>query len=119
MKITIDPGSAVAPYEQVRMRIIELVGSGDLLVGTRLPTVRALADQLSIAPNTVARAYRELESAGVIETRGRNGSFIRARSDSATQRAQRLTVSHVAALRALGVDDAAIASMLRTALDTD
>ena len=119
MRITIDPESAVPPFEQVRMRIIELVGSGDLLVGTRLPTVRAMADQLSIAPNTVARAYRELETAGVIETRGRNGSFIKARSDSATQRAQRLTVSHVAALRALGVDDTTIASMLHTALTTD
>ncbi|MBJ7288793.1 GntR family transcriptional regulator [Williamsia sp.] len=116
MNITIDPDSAEPPYEQVRRQVIELVGRGELLVGSKLPTVRALAAELSIAPNTAARAYRELETADVIETRGRNGSFVKARSDSAAARAQRMTVSHVAELRGMGIDDHAIAEMIATAL---
>lgn len=118
MRITIDAGSSEPPYEQVRRRVIELIAAGELLVGTKLPTVRALAEELSIAPNTAARAYRELEAADVIETRGRNGSFVRARSDSATTTAQRMTVDHVAALRAMGLDDRSIADMLSAALAT-
>ena len=51
---------------------------GTLPAGTRLPPVRRLAEALGLAANTVAKAYRELESAGVIETRGRLGSFVRA-----------------------------------------
>ncbi|MBE7162715.1 MAG: GntR family transcriptional regulator [Williamsia herbipolensis] len=95
---------------------MELVARGDLIVGTRLPTVRALADALGIAANTAARAYRELEAAGVIETRGRHGSFVAARSDSARDQAQRATTEHVAALRALGIADDEITSMLAAAV---
>ena len=116
MNITIDPDSAEPPFEQVRRRVIELVAAGELLVGTKLPTVRALAAELSIAPNTAARAYRELEAADVIETRGRNGSFVKARSDSAEAKAQRMTVTHVAELRAMGLDDHVIADLLSIAL---
>jgi len=116
MTITIDPDSGEPPFEQVRRRVIELVATGDLLVGTKLPTVRALAAELSIAPNTVARAYRELEAAEVIETRGRNGSFVRARSDSAEAKAQRMTVDHVAELRTMGLGDDVIANLLSIAL---
>ena len=58
--------------EQVRAQ----VESGELAPGTKLPTVRRLADELGIATNTVARAYRELEGLGVIETRGRAGSVV-------------------------------------------
>jgi DNA-binding transcriptional regulator YhcF (GntR family) len=116
LDITIDAESAEPPYEQVRRGVIDLVARGDLIVGTRLPTVRGLAAELGIAANTAARAYRELEAAGVIETRGRNGSFIAARSDSAREQAQRATTEHVAAMRALGVDDAEILSMTAAAV---
>jgi DNA-binding transcriptional regulator YhcF (GntR family) len=95
---------------------MDLVARGELIVGTRLPTVRALAEELGIAANTVARAYRELETAGVIETRGRHGSFIAARSDSARDQAQRATTEHVAALRALGITDDEITAMLVAAV---
>ena len=49
---------------------------GELLPGERLPTVRALAADAALAPNTVARAYRELEAAGYLEGRGRAGTFV-------------------------------------------
>ena len=58
------------------MQVIDGVRAGALPPGTRLPTVRELAGQLGVATNTVARAYRELESAGIVETRGRFGTFI-------------------------------------------
>lgn len=116
LDITVDAASSEPPFEQVRRGIIDLVARGDLIVGTRLPTVRALADELGIAANTAARAYRELEAAGVIETRGRHGSFVAARSDSAREHAQRATTEHVAALRALGIGDAEIVSMLAAAV---
>ncbi|MEU4379061.1 GntR family transcriptional regulator, partial [Micromonospora echinofusca] len=76
MRITVDQGSAVPPYEQVRGQLAELIGTGRLAVGTRLPTVRRFAADLGLAVNTVARAYRELEAAGLLETRGRHGTFV-------------------------------------------
>ena len=76
MILVIDPDSGVAPYEQLRSQIVAAAVAGDLRPGAQLPTVRRLADDLGIAPNTVARSYRELERDGVIETRGRNGSVI-------------------------------------------
>ena len=74
--ISLDAFSAVTPYEQIRAQVAAQVAAGTLSPGDRLPTVRALAADLDLATNTVARAYRELERAGVIETRGRAGSFV-------------------------------------------
>jgi DNA-binding transcriptional regulator YhcF (GntR family) len=69
-------------FDQLRNQIIEAIRAGTLPPGARLPTVRELAGQLGLAVNTVARAYRELESAGIVETRGRFGTFV-ARADPA------------------------------------
>ncbi|MBL0780203.1 GntR family transcriptional regulator, partial [Streptomyces albidoflavus] len=80
--IEIDPRDPTAPYEQVRARLSELARSGALPVGHRLPTVRGLAERLGIAANTAAKAYRALEADGVIETRGRNGTFAAAAAAS-------------------------------------
>ncbi|AJW78209.1 GntR family transcriptional regulator [Clavibacter michiganensis] len=77
----IDPGSPTPPYEQLRAEVARRAADGELPVGARLPTVRALAEQAGVAVNTVARAYKELEADGVIETRGRAGSFVAARDD--------------------------------------
>lgn len=63
-------------FDQLRTQVIEGVRAGALPPGTRLPTVRELAGQLGVAVNTVARAYRELETAAIVETRGRFGTFI-------------------------------------------
>ncbi|MGO4758502.1 GntR family transcriptional regulator, partial [Streptomyces sp. 2MCAF27] len=73
LKITVDPDSATAPFEQIRAQIADQVRSGGLPVGYKLPTVRGFAEELGLAANTVAKAYRALESDGVIETRGRHG----------------------------------------------
>lgn len=74
-----------------------------LPTGTKLPTVRALAEQLGLAVNTVAKAYRELEDAGVIETRGRNGSFVALSADAAERSLQEAAAAYAARSRTLGV----------------
>lgn len=79
LKIRIDAAAgAAAPYEQLRAQIAEGARAGRLPAGFKLPTVRGLAEELGLAANTVAKAYRALESDGVIETRGRNGTFVAA-----------------------------------------
>ncbi|MCW2804725.1 MAG: GntR family transcriptional regulator [Propionibacteriaceae bacterium] len=77
MHIHIDPDVVTAPFEQIRTQIATMVSDGTLSAGTKLPTVRQLATELGLAANTVAKAYRELESDGVISTDGRRGSFVR------------------------------------------
>lgn len=76
-----NPASSVALFEQLRLQVIHLADNGALPPGTRLPAVRALAGQLDVAPHTVARAYKELEAAGVVATRGRNGTVVCARDE--------------------------------------
>lgn len=80
----VDTASAVPPFEQVRTQVASQVASGELPAGTRLTTVRQLAAQLGLAVNTVARAYRELEADGVVETRGRQGTFVRSDAAAST-----------------------------------
>lgn len=82
MIVNVDSTSTVAPYEQVRAQLAGQISGGQLVPGTRLPTVRALADDLGLATNTVARAYRELEAAGLVETRGRAGTVVSAAGDA-------------------------------------
>jgi DNA-binding transcriptional regulator YhcF (GntR family) len=82
--VVLDPGSDDAPYEQLRMQIAAQVSTGRLPPGQKLPTVRALAAELGLAVNTVARSYRELEADGVITTEGRRGTFVRGESLDAT-----------------------------------
>lgn len=80
LALDLDPGSPVPPYEQLRSAVALQVAEGTLVAGTRLPTVRALAADLGLAVNTVAKAYRALESDGVIETRGRAGTYVASRT---------------------------------------
>jgi GntR family transcriptional regulator len=76
MILRLDADSPIPAFEQIRSQITAMSVSGVLPVGTRLPTIRQLARDLGIAPGTVARAYQELERDGVLETRGRHGSFV-------------------------------------------
>ncbi|MGH2726663.1 MAG: GntR family transcriptional regulator [Actinomycetota bacterium] len=76
MILSVDPDSPVPPYEQIRSQIASMVATGVLPTGMRLPAIRQLAGDLGLADGTVARAYRELESEGVILTRGRHGTYV-------------------------------------------
>ncbi len=98
-----DPQASKPLFDQLRSQIIDGIRGGRLPPGTRLPTVRELAAQLGMAVNTVARAYRELESAGILETRGRFGTFV-ARTDPADAAMATAAHTYATAAKALGVD---------------
>ena len=74
--VRVDPASSEDRFWQVRRQLSEAITDGRLPVGTKLPPIRALAEELGLATNTVARAYRELEVAGLILTRGRLGTVV-------------------------------------------
>ncbi len=76
MKIRISTGDGVPIYLQIVNQVKQLCASGKLKAGDELPPVRALGEQLIINPNTVARAYRELEREGVLTTRRGAGTYV-------------------------------------------
>src|SRR5687767_8572681 len=72
----LDPGSGVPAYRQIIDQAMGAIAAGILAPGDQLPTVRQLAVDLSINPNTVVRAYREMEIRGVFETQQGTGTFV-------------------------------------------
>jgi DNA-binding transcriptional regulator YhcF (GntR family) len=76
VRIRLDPTAREPLSEQLRSALASRIDSGRLAPGERLPTVRDLAGELDLAPNTVAKAYRDLASAGLIDGRGRRGTFV-------------------------------------------
>src|SRR6185312_7412489 len=75
-RFALDLGTGVPVYRQIIDQVSVGIASGALSAGDQLPTVRQLAVDLSVNPNTVVRAYRELEIRGVIETQQGTGTFI-------------------------------------------
>jgi DNA-binding transcriptional regulator YhcF (GntR family) len=103
--LQVDAQAARPLFDQLRTQIIDGIRDGRLPPGTRLATVRELAGQMGLAVNTVARAYRELESAGILETRGRFGTFV-ARMDPADTAMATAAHTYVSAARAVGIGKA-------------
>lgn len=77
-KWSIDFSSGVHVYKQIINYIYAAIGNGELQEGDKLPTIKELSEQLNVNPNTIAKAYRELELKGVIASKRGNGSFISA-----------------------------------------
>jgi GntR family transcriptional regulator len=86
VQIHISAGDGLPIYQQIVNQVRYLVASGRLSAGEELPPIRALAQRLLVNPNTVARAYRELESAGVVEKRRTAGTYV---TDSGSPLARR------------------------------
>ncbi len=116
MPFSVDPDSKVTLYEQLRTQIIEQVANGELIVGTKLPPVRVLAAELGVAPYTAARVYRLLEQDGFLETRGRNGTVVSARSDTAESTLQLAATEYASRAAALGIPADAALEYVRLAL---
>jgi GntR family transcriptional regulator len=118
--IEVDSDSPVPPFEQLRAHICELITTGQLAAGTRLPTVRQLARDLNLSANTVARTYRALEAENLIDTRGRQGTFVAHRpTPTRAQRQRQLehaAQQYIVAARALNADDDTIVAVLRRTL---
>jgi len=114
--LVIDPHASAPPFEQLRSQLLAQIRDGELAAGAKLPTVRRLAEDLALAPNTVARAYRELEATGAIETRGRNGTFVSTHGDPTEREAQRAARAYVDRVRQLGLDPALAIELVTVAI---
>ncbi|GIE97128.1 GntR family transcriptional regulator [Paractinoplanes rishiriensis] len=114
--IVIDATSPVPPFEQLRAQLARQIQDRTLAVGARLPTIRRLAADLGLAVNTVGRAYRELEDAGLIETRGSAGSFVSAAGEQGRERAGRAAADYAAVIASVGIDTDEAIRIVRAAL---
>src|SRR5579862_4855177 len=103
--VVFDPDSSVPPFQQVREQITAAIEDGRLQPAVRLPPVREVAADLGLAVNTVARSYRELELEGVLETRGRHGTFVSSGPSPTRKLAAREAKKFARRLRELGIGD--------------
>lgn len=118
MQIHISPQDGVPIYLQIVNQVKYLVASGRLAPGEELPPIRVLAEQLVINPNTVARAYRELEGAGVVSKRRTAGTYV-SDAGSPLARKERLKIltqridALLAEARQMGVDIDKVVALIR------
>lgn len=116
MIISVDPAASKPPYEQVKDQLEQLIRRGEIAQGSRLPTVRQLAGDLGLAVNTVARAYKELEADRLVQTRGRNGTFVLASRSEVDDEETRAAATMLArAARRAGLSEAEAARVLHEA----
>lgn len=117
MRLSIDPSDSTPPFEQLRAQIVAAIAIGELLPGARLPTVRGLAAELGLAPNTVAKTYRELERRGVVETRGRQGTTVKSALPRAELDASIAAREFALRMRDFGLSTAEALELARSALE--
>jgi GntR family transcriptional regulator len=84
--IHISPQDGVPIYLQIVNQVKYLVASGRLAPGEEMPAIRVLAERLMVNPNTVARAYRELETSGIVEKRRTAGTYVSSAGSTLTRR---------------------------------
>ena len=114
--ITVDLSAPEPPFEQVRAQLAGLVARGGLSEGERLPTVRALAADLGLAVNTVARAYKELEAEGLVTTRRRAGTVVAAGSQPLDVALNRSAAEYAVRASRAGLSESAAIDLVRAAL---
>lgn len=114
--ITVDVSGPEPPYEQVRAQLAGLIGRGDLAEGDRLPTVRALAVDLGLAVNTVARAYKELEAEGLVTARRRAGTVVAPGGQATDAALHRSAAAYAESATRAGLSESAAMDLVRTAL---
>ena len=105
-----NPSSGVPIYLQLMEQVKHSIETGALRPGEQLPGIRPLAEELVINPNTVAKAYRELEHEGVIELRHGSGAYVAQRANAgkladSLRAAQSIVAGAVERLRTRGVTD--------------
>ncbi len=111
--LRVDARAGAPLFDQLRTQLIDAIRAGKVPPGARLPTVRELAGRLGLAINTVARTYRELESAGIVETRGRFGTFV-ARADPTDVAMSAAARAYLETAQALGLGLADAVRYLQT-----
>ena len=114
MKLVVDDESSTPVYVQVREQLLAAIGRGEVVRGEQLPSVRDVAAALAINPNTVNRAYAELERDGVVETRRGLGTFIRTnRRPNDGRRLAEISERFVVHARSLGYEGTQILAAVR------
>lgn len=101
--VSVDRDEVSPPVRQIYVTLSRAISSGALPPGTRLPTVRAMASDLGVAVNTVAKAVRRLEEAGMVITRGRAGTVVSPQDDVA-DRIERAAREYAVLAADLGLD---------------
>jgi GntR family transcriptional regulator len=116
----LDPRSGVATYLQIVQQVREALRLGTIDVGDQLPTVREVVAHLAINPNTVAKAYRDLEREGLVVARQGRGTFIASTLAPASLRHHELLRAElerwVAKAEAAGLDDESIRALISATL---
>ena len=116
----VDAQSGVPPYLQIVRQARQAVRMGVLDIGDQLPSVREVVAEVAINPNTVLKAYRDLEREGLIEARAGQGTFVRRRPPGPPpgthSRLGRSLARWVTEAREAGLDDESIESLLRVTL---
>ncbi len=118
--VTVDVLDPTPPYEQLRRQLADLVASGVLAPGDRLPAVRQLAADLGLAAGTVARTYRELEAAGYVRSRRGGGTRVAPAPPAAVTPVQALeeaAAGYLERARVLGIARADAVDVLRRVAD--
>ena len=116
----VDGRSGVPPYLQVVRQVRQALRMGVLNVGDQLPSVREVVAAVAINPNTVLKAYRDLEREGLVEARAGHGTFVRARPPGPPpgthSRLGRSLARWVREAREAGLDEESMESLLRITL---
>lgn len=114
--VSVDRRSAVPVYEQIRSRIAGFIGSGALTPSERMPSVRALAADLGVAVNTVARVHTELEAAGLVHTRRRTGTVVaELTTPPIPTQVHEAARTYIGVGRAAGLDEDSVPEIVRSA----
>jgi GntR family transcriptional regulator len=115
--LRLDPTSALPVAEQIQVQVVDLVTTGELPPGRRLPSVRALATALGVAPGTVAKVYRALEQEGFVATAGRNGTVVADQQVEATTRTRQQLRAVLQPLLDAGMSPAEVVRLVRSVLE--
>ena len=120
IRFRVNGRSGVPPYQQIVQQVRQALRMGVLAVGDQLPSVREVVAATAINPNTVLKAYRDLEREGLVEARTGHGTFVRALPPGPPpdthSRLGRKLAAWVSEARAAGLDDEAIESLLKMTL---
>jgi GntR family transcriptional regulator len=120
IRFRVDGKSAVPPYLQIAQQVRQALRMGVLTLGDQLPSVREVVAATAVNPNTVLKAYRELEREGLVEARAGHGTYVRGRPPGPPpgthSRLGHALAAWVRQARAAGLDDEAIESLLRITL---
>jgi len=119
IRFSLDPENGVPIYRQIIQQIEYAILSGRMKTGDRLPTIRALAVELKTNPNTIARAYSELEILGILETQVGSGTYISDKKpepedDGLSRKIQEVLARFVQEMSDLGVEKRELAALINT-----